>query len=220
MGGLDNLRDFTMRGNKSARKGAPAGAPLAPLRVYCNRTTMEVVRRAVPYMVKDGGAPVHGGPVAELEFVLFENGKAFDVSFDPAPPPPVAGAGSVVGAGAGAGTGAVAGPSDSAAGSDSAPDVPNGGGGALRVTPFALEHGGCTFSAFRIGGLAWCSDCSRVPEDARPHLEGASHVVLDYLRGEPHPTHFGWEQVGGSGCGGAGAGVRRQEAGGSQESLE
>jgi phosphoribosyl 1,2-cyclic phosphodiesterase len=65
----------------------------------------------------------------------------------------------------------------------------------IRVTPFHVHHGGCNFSAFRIGELAWVSDCSSIPTSAQKYLQNAKVVVLDFLRDERHPSHFGWDQV-------------------------
>ena len=38
--------------------------------------------------------------------------------------------------------------------------------------------------------LAYCTDVSQIPDQARPHLSGLSTLVLGALRHKPHPTHF------------------------------
>ena len=58
------------------------------------------------------------------------------------------------------------------------------------VLPLRLEHGRLGILGFRIGGLAYCTDVSRIPEETWPMLEGLDVLVLDALRHEPHPTHF------------------------------
>jgi phosphoribosyl 1,2-cyclic phosphate phosphodiesterase len=59
-----------------------------------------------------------------------------------------------------------------------------------RVLPIRLDHGPFPVLGFRVGGLAYCTDVSRIPEASRPMLEGLDVLVLDALRYEPHPTHF------------------------------
>jgi phosphoribosyl 1,2-cyclic phosphate phosphodiesterase len=58
------------------------------------------------------------------------------------------------------------------------------------VLPIALEHGRFRVLGFRFGGLAYCTDVSRIPEESWPLLEGLDVLILDALRYEPHPTHF------------------------------
>ena len=43
---------------------------------------------------------------------------------------------------------------------------------------------------FRVGGLAYCTDVSRIPDESWPLLKGLDVLVLDALRYEKHPTHF------------------------------
>jgi phosphoribosyl 1,2-cyclic phosphate phosphodiesterase len=58
------------------------------------------------------------------------------------------------------------------------------------VVPIRLEHGRMAVLGFRVGGLAYCTDVSRIPESSAEHLEGLDVLILDALRHEPHPTHF------------------------------
>jgi phosphoribosyl 1,2-cyclic phosphate phosphodiesterase len=48
---------------------------------------------------------------------------------------------------------------------------------------------------FRIGRIAYCTDCSRIPDESYPLLEGLDLLILDALRHRPHPTHFNLEQA-------------------------
>lgn len=64
-----------------------------------------------------------------------------------------------------------------------------------RVVPIALEHGRFNVLGFRLGGLAYCTDVSRIPEASWPLLEGVEVLILDALRHEPHPTHFSLSQA-------------------------
>ncbi len=64
-----------------------------------------------------------------------------------------------------------------------------------KVLPIRLEHGPFAVLGFRVGGLAYCTDVSRIPETSRPLLEGLDVLVLDALRHEPHPTHFSLKEA-------------------------
>lgn len=58
------------------------------------------------------------------------------------------------------------------------------------VTPVPVYHGQRVVQGFRVGGFAYLTDCSRIPRESWPLLEGVEVVVLDALRERPHPTHF------------------------------
>jgi phosphoribosyl 1,2-cyclic phosphate phosphodiesterase len=58
------------------------------------------------------------------------------------------------------------------------------------VRPFRLIHGRTPVLGFRIGDVAYATDCNRIPEESWPLLEGLDVLVLDALWDEPHPTHF------------------------------
>ncbi len=64
-----------------------------------------------------------------------------------------------------------------------------------RVIPIPYFHGQQTVLGFRIGDIAYCPDCSGIPDASRPLLEGLDVLVLDALRRRPHPTHFNLEQA-------------------------
>lgn len=66
--------------------------------------------------------------------------------------------------------------------------------GAL-VRPFRLMHGHTPVLGFRIGDIAYATDCNFIPEDSWPLLEGLDVLVLDALWDEPHPTHFNVSQA-------------------------
>jgi phosphoribosyl 1,2-cyclic phosphate phosphodiesterase len=59
-----------------------------------------------------------------------------------------------------------------------------------RMLPIRLEHGKMPVLGFRIGGLAYCTDVSRIPDESWPLLQGLDVLVLDALRHEKHSTHF------------------------------
>jgi phosphoribosyl 1,2-cyclic phosphate phosphodiesterase len=64
------------------------------------------------------------------------------------------------------------------------------GVGPLRVQPVPLLHGERPILGFRFGRFAYLTDCSRIPDEAWPLLDGLDILVLDALRHRPHPTHF------------------------------
>lgn len=63
------------------------------------------------------------------------------------------------------------------------------------VMPIRLLHGRFRVLGFRFGGLAYCTDVGRIPEESWPLLEGLDTLVLDALRPQPHPAHFSLEQA-------------------------
>jgi phosphoribosyl 1,2-cyclic phosphate phosphodiesterase len=65
-----------------------------------------------------------------------------------------------------------------------------GPGGAIRATPFELEHGDIPALGYRVGALAYTPDLSRVPEASLSFLEGLDVWVIDALRYTPHPSHL------------------------------
>ena len=60
----------------------------------------------------------------------------------------------------------------------------------MEVVPIPLLHGDQHVLGFRVGRFAYCTDCSAIPAESRPLLEGLDLLVLDALRPQPHPTHF------------------------------
>jgi phosphoribosyl 1,2-cyclic phosphate phosphodiesterase len=90
------------------------------------------------------------------------------------------------------------------------PGTPKGGGlpalelceidgpvvvGDLTAHPVPLWHGSRRILGFRIGGFAYLTDCSGIPDETWALLEGLDTVVIDALRKEPHPTHFSLAQA-------------------------
>jgi phosphoribosyl 1,2-cyclic phosphate phosphodiesterase len=86
-----------------------------------------------------------------------------------------------------------------------APQAENGGGipqvEAIEVdgpfdvaghpfVPVPILHGTRTIFGYRVGSVAYLTDCSLVPGESYPLLEGLDVLVLSALRHRPHPTHF------------------------------
>lgn len=65
-----------------------------------------------------------------------------------------------------------------------------------RVVPIRLSHGPrFEVLGFRIGNLAYCTDCNAIPPESMPLLEGLDVLILDALRHRPHVTHFSLDQA-------------------------
>ena len=62
--------------------------------------------------------------------------------------------------------------------------------GGVEVIPIPVLHGSRPILGYRIGGFAYLTDCSRIPDASWPLLIGVRTLVLDALRERPHPTHF------------------------------
>lgn len=60
----------------------------------------------------------------------------------------------------------------------------------IKVLPFELLHGDLPVLGFKIGNLAYATDCNCVPPASRELLRGIDYLIIDGLRFEPHPTHF------------------------------
>jgi phosphoribosyl 1,2-cyclic phosphate phosphodiesterase len=90
------------------------------------------------------------------------------------------------------------------------PNTPRGGGlpqielftiagsfcvGRQEVLPVPIFHGQRPILGFRLGGFAYLTDCSRIPDESWVLLEHLDLLVLDALRERPHPTHFSIAQA-------------------------
>ncbi|MDE6277578.1 MAG: MBL fold metallo-hydrolase [Muribaculaceae bacterium] len=66
--------------------------------------------------------------------------------------------------------------------------VPRGTDTEVRAIP--VIHGKLPILGFRIGPLAYITDCSKLPEEAWAMLECLDTLVINALRIKPHPTHM------------------------------
>ncbi len=65
----------------------------------------------------------------------------------------------------------------------------------LPVQPVPLLHGGFPSQGYRMGPLAYLTDCSAIPDESWPLLEGIEVLVIDGLRFRPHKAHFNIPQA-------------------------
>jgi len=62
--------------------------------------------------------------------------------------------------------------------------------GGAEIVPVPIMHGPRSILGFRMGSFAYLTDCSRIPEESWPLVDGVRTLVIDALRERPHPTHF------------------------------
>ncbi len=65
----------------------------------------------------------------------------------------------------------------------------------LIVIPIALSHGSQECVGFRIGSVAYVTDCNFIPESSLKRLENLELLVLDCLRIGEHKTHLNLENA-------------------------
>lgn len=60
----------------------------------------------------------------------------------------------------------------------------------LTIQPVPLIHGETRVLGFRIGNVAFCTDCNAIPPASEALLQGLDVLILDALHEHSHPTHF------------------------------
>lgn len=68
-------------------------------------------------------------------------------------------------------------------------------GKGVRVVPVRGIHGQMPILGFRIGGIAYLTDFSRIPEEEFSKLEGLEHVTLNTVSYAPHHSHFSLDEA-------------------------
>ena len=63
----------------------------------------------------------------------------------------------------------------------------------LTIIPIPLEHGKTSALGYRVGNVAYLTDCSAIPQGSIPLLTGLNVLIIDGLRWSPHPFHFNIE---------------------------
>jgi phosphoribosyl 1,2-cyclic phosphate phosphodiesterase len=67
--------------------------------------------------------------------------------------------------------------------------------GTMHARPIPIAHGDRPILGYRIGGLAYLTDCSAVPAASRAMLRDLDLLMVDGLRLRPHPTHFSIDEA-------------------------
>jgi phosphoribosyl 1,2-cyclic phosphate phosphodiesterase len=65
----------------------------------------------------------------------------------------------------------------------------------VSITPVPIWHGRRAILGFRFGRFAYLTDCSGIPDESWPLLEGLDVLGIDALRHRPHPTHFSVQEA-------------------------
>lgn len=63
------------------------------------------------------------------------------------------------------------------------------------VIPLPVQHGSKECVGYRIGSVAYVTDCSYIPAESLDRMKGLSVLVLDCLRLQKHGTHFNLDQA-------------------------
>lgn len=63
------------------------------------------------------------------------------------------------------------------------------------VVPIPLNHASIASTGFRLGRLAYLTDCSSIPSESFEQLSGLDTLVLGMLRRRPHPAHMNMDQA-------------------------
>lgn len=64
----------------------------------------------------------------------------------------------------------------------------------VHVIPIPVSHGRLSILGYRIGDLAYVTDCSKIPDSSMDLLHNLDTLILGVIRHEPHPTHFSVSQ--------------------------
>jgi len=65
----------------------------------------------------------------------------------------------------------------------------------IPVTPVPIHHGNLKILGYRIGALAYITDCSAIPDPSMDLLRDLHTLVIDGLRPQLHSTHFNIAQA-------------------------
>jgi len=65
----------------------------------------------------------------------------------------------------------------------------------LTIQPFPMFHGRVRATGYRIGNIAYATDCHDIPPQSQDLIRGCETLFLDALSYESHPTHFNVEQA-------------------------
>ncbi|HXH61125.1 MAG TPA: MBL fold metallo-hydrolase [Fimbriimonadaceae bacterium] len=65
----------------------------------------------------------------------------------------------------------------------------------MSIKTFWVEHGDMPVLGLRLGGFAYVTDVSKIPEEVVPTVSGLDTLILDAVRYRPHPNHFHFERA-------------------------
>ncbi|MDX1931376.1 MAG: MBL fold metallo-hydrolase [Capsulimonadales bacterium] len=68
--------------------------------------------------------------------------------------------------------------------------------GGVSIRPLSVWHGTVPVTAYKFGArFAYVTDVSAIPEETMGNLSDLDTLILDAVRPDPHPTHFGLQQA-------------------------
>lgn len=65
----------------------------------------------------------------------------------------------------------------------------------IKVTPLSVMHAQLPIVGYKIGNLAYITDCSEMPADTAEKICGIDTLVINALRHTPHMSHMNLEQA-------------------------
>lgn len=67
--------------------------------------------------------------------------------------------------------------------------------GETEVRPVKVLHGKLPIFGWRIGSLAYITDCTDIPQEEWSKLQDVDTLIIDALRWKEHPTHYSVDQA-------------------------
>ena len=67
--------------------------------------------------------------------------------------------------------------------------------GEMEILPVPIMHGQRIIRGYRIGTMAYLTDCSGIPSESYSLLQDLDVLIIGALRYRPHPTHFSIDQA-------------------------
>ncbi len=65
----------------------------------------------------------------------------------------------------------------------------------INIIPVEINHSEWMILGYRIGNMAYLTDCSGIPDESLEKLKGLDLLILSALRYREHPAHFNVEQA-------------------------
>ena len=65
----------------------------------------------------------------------------------------------------------------------------------VRIIPVEILHADWLILGYRIGNMAYLTDCSGIPESSLKQLNKLELLIIDALRYKPHPAHLSVDQA-------------------------
>jgi len=63
------------------------------------------------------------------------------------------------------------------------------------VKAFEVIHGQIKATGFAFNGVAYISDCNKIPNSSLKNLLNLKYLIIDCLRIDKHPSHFNYDDA-------------------------